>query len=152
MDCYLTTSDGTRTSLGELYQQGRFTLVYFFPIAGCSRNCQRQALSIKQAYPALRRKRVNVIGIGGGSQEDQRAFRAELDLPYELAASNREVMDLFGVDGVVGSEVPRRQSFILFEGEVFWSDRAASTSNHGAVVLRAIEELEAQIATANIPQ
>src|SRR5690606_36397519 len=102
-------------------------LVYFYPSAGTP-GCAAQACSLRDAYPELARRGVDVIGVSGDCVKAQARFKARRRLPFDLVADERcLVMKAFGVPRFL--RFAKRQAFLFKDGKLVWKDLDASTND-----------------------
>lgn len=117
-------------------------LVFFYPKAGTP-GCVAQACSLRDAYPELARRGIDVIGVSGDRLEAQRRFQERRQLPYDLVSDRHcLVMKAFGVPCFL--RFAKRQAFLFKDGKLVWKDLAASTRGQAKDVLAAIDHLDAQ--------
>jgi peroxiredoxin Q/BCP len=103
------TQSGDRLRLSSL--RGRPVILYFYPEADTS-GCTRESQGLRDAYPALRERGVEVVGVSADSVGKQKAFCDKYDLPFPLVADDRrEVIERYGVLGRGGRA--RRVTFLL---------------------------------------
>ena len=108
-DFTATAQDGTAIHLAAL--KGKPVVVYFYPkdeTAGCT----KEACSFRDAWDALSKKGVVLIGISADTDESHRSFTANHKLPFLLVSDPKgDIAAKFGVPMHLGYE--SRQSFVI---------------------------------------
>lgn len=108
-DFTATAQDGTAIHLAAL--KGKPVVVYFYPkdeTAGCT----KEACSFRDAWDALSKKGVVLIGISADTDDSHRAFTANHKLPFLLVSDPKgDIAAKFGVPMHLGYE--SRQSFVI---------------------------------------
>ena len=133
-----TTDAGTSIDLGAVYKQQPYTLVYFYPKAGTS-GCTKQGCSLRDAYEALSKKGVVVIGVSHDTVAEQKAFKDENHFPFTLIADkDKAVSKAFGVPDMKLMGLATRQAYLIKDGKVVWADYKASTTQQADDVLKAL--------------
>ncbi len=130
--------EGAPLSLADLYTHGP-VLVYFYPKADTP-GCTAEACSLRDSFAELSQEGLQVVGVSLDKPEVQKAFREKYRLPFPLIADR---------DGLVAKafEVPtlggfaKRQSFLVKDGVVVWSDLSASTAKQAEDVRKALAGL-----------
>lgn len=114
-----------------------YLLVYFYPKADTP-GCTKQACSLRDAFAELSDKGLKVIGVSTDSPENQLAFQQKFNLPFDLLADeDSTILHAFGVPKTMGHS--KRQAFLFKDGKLVWLDRAASTANQAADILKQLE-------------
>ena len=73
----------------------------------------------------------------------QKKFQEKYNLPFSLVAdADGKVAEAFGVGGMLGLPVSKRQSFLIKDGRVVWMTPSASTGGHAAEVQAALDSLK----------
>ncbi len=139
-----TTDTGDSLDFAATYAKG-YTLVYFYPKADTP-GCTAQGCSLRDAYEALGKKGVTVIGVSADSVEAQKKFREKYNLPFTLIADTEKVVITgFGVPTrdipLVGSLASRQAFLVNKAGKIVWADFKASTAQQAQDVLAALEKL-----------
>ncbi len=130
-----TTQNGETLSLGDVYKQQRYTLVYFYPRADTP-GCTAQGCSLRDAYAELTDKGVAVIGVSNDNVATQKAFQDKYDLPFTLLAdTDLSVTHAFGQ---VVSKAAKRQAYLVRDGRIVYADHKGSTTQQAADILKFI--------------
>jgi len=131
------TETGAALALADAYSKQPYTLVYFYPKAGTP-GCTAQGCSLRDAYEALTKRGVAVIGVSHDSVADQKKFKDEQHFPFTLIAdTDKKVIEAFGVPNMLG--VAKRQAFLIKGGKIVWTDYAASTKQQADDVLKVLD-------------
>lgn len=135
----VTTHNGKRLDLGELYAQGP-VLIYFYPKADTP-GCTKQACNIRDNFSDLQDSGVTVVGVSADSVADQKAFQEKYELPFTLVAdADKELGNAFGMGSFLGIGF-KRQTFLIVDGKVVWRDLKASPSTQTADALEALKSV-----------
>ena len=133
--------DGKEFSFADAYSQG-MVLVFFYPKADTP-GCTAQACSLRDSFGDLAGKNLAVVGVSRDTPEAQRAFRDKYKIPFTLVADkDGKVAEAFGVPGILGLPVSKRQSFIVKDGKIAWKTPSAETGGHAAEVQAALDKLQ----------
>lgn len=62
---------------------GSWVVLYFYPRDNTP-GCTREACDFRDAYPALRRKKIIVLGVSADSASEHESFRSQHRLPFAL--------------------------------------------------------------------
>lgn len=131
--------DGKPLDLGTYGSQG-FLLVFFYPKANTP-GCTAQACSLRDSHSELTQKGVKIIGVSADKPDSQKEFVTRQKLPYPLLADHEgKIIKAFGVEGMAFG-FAKRSAFLFRDGKLVWRDPKGSTSDQGAVVLKAVESL-----------
>jgi thioredoxin-dependent peroxiredoxin len=131
--------DGNKVTFADVYKKG-ITLVYFYPKADTP-GCTKEACSLRDSFPSLRARGLQVLGVSEDNQDAQKKFQTKYSLPFPLIADNDgSVAKAFGVPTTMG--FAKRQSFIVLDGKIAWLDLNASTSKQAADVTAAMDSLQ----------
>jgi peroxiredoxin Q/BCP len=126
--------DGKSVDLSQVYKANKYVLVYFYPKADTP-GCTAQACSLRDAYQILQKNGVAIYGVSLDSVKSQKDFQKKYKLPFTLLADeNKNVIKAFGVPTTMG--FAKRQAYLIEEGKVAWLDRAASTKEQAADILK----------------
>ena len=126
-------------SLSDLLKDGP-AIVYFYP-ADFTPGCTREACSIRDIHREIARAGITVVGVSPQSPESHKRFREKHRLPFTLLSDEgKEVIKLFGVDGLLGLWV-QRVTFLIDQNRVIKGRVKAhfSISQHEAFIREAIE-------------
>ncbi len=138
------TETGASLNLGELYPKG-YTLVYFYPKADTP-GCTAQGCSLRDAYEALTKKGVTVIGVSADTADAQKKFKDGQHFPFTLLADHDlTVIKAFGVPvksvPAMGTFAARQAYLIDKSGKIIWCDYKAKTKEQADDVLRVLKGL-----------
>ena len=130
--------DGNNVAFADIYKKGT-TLVYFYPKAGTS-GCTKEACSLRDSFPDLRARGLQILGVSEDQQDAQKKFQTQYHLPFTLIADHDgAVAKAFGVPTLMG--IAKRQSFLVKDGKIVWADLNASTSKQADDVSAALDQL-----------
>jgi peroxiredoxin Q/BCP len=102
----LPDQDGRDISLTSLLKDGP-AILYFYP-ADFTPGCTREACSIRDLHREIARVGLTVAGISPQSPDSHKRFREKYNLPFTLLSDEKkEVIKMFGVDGLMGFWVQR---------------------------------------------
>jgi thioredoxin-dependent peroxiredoxin len=133
-----TDQDGNTVAFADIYKKG-VTLVYFYPKADTP-GCTKEACSLRDSFPTLTGRGLQIIGVSEDTPVAQKNFRVKYQLPFTLIANtNGAVADAFGVPRSNG--FAKRQSFIVQDGKIVWRDLQASTAQQASDVGKALDQL-----------
>lgn len=128
--------DGKPFDLAAAYKKG-LTLVYFYPKADTP-GCTKQACSLRDENEAITKAGIQILGISMDTPEAQKAFKEKYKLPFTLLADPEgKIVTGFGVPTMRLGGFSKRQSFLVKDGLVIWSDPDVSPATHTAKVLEA---------------
>jgi len=131
--------DGKPLDLGTYGSKG-FLLVFFYPKANTP-GCTAQACSLRDSHAELTQKGVKIVGVSADKTDSQKEFVTRQKLPYPLLADHEgKIIKAFGVEGMAFG-FAKRSAFLFRDGKLVWKDPKGSTSDQGAVVLKAVESL-----------
>jgi peroxiredoxin Q/BCP len=131
--------NGKAVKLDEIFKKG-ITLVYFYPKADTP-GCTKEACAIRDKWEDVQKLGVTVLGVSMDKPEAQKAFKEKFKLPFTLIAdSEGAVVKAFGVSTIrVG--LATRQSFLIKDGKIVWSDPAVKPDTHLDEVIKAVNAL-----------
>jgi len=116
-------------------------LVFFYPKADTP-GCTKQACSLRDEYAAITKAGIHIIGVSINSVKEQKDFQEKYKLPFPLLAdSEGKIVAGFGVPKMVLG-FSKRQSFLVKDGLIVWSDPDVSPATHTAKVLEAAAKLK----------
>jgi peroxiredoxin Q/BCP len=102
----LPNQDGQDISLTSLLKDGP-AILYFYP-ADFTPGCTKEACSIRDLHREISHAGLSVAGISPQSPESHKRFRDKYNLPFTLLSDEkREVIKMFGVNGLFGVWVQR---------------------------------------------
>ena len=133
--------DGKPFAFADVYAKG-ITLVYFYPKADTP-GCTAQACSLRDSFETLKAENLHIVGVSRDTPASQKKFQQKYNLPFSLVAdADGTVAEAFGVGGVMGLPVSKRQSFLIKDGRVVWLSPSAKTGEHAAEVQAALDSLK----------
>jgi peroxiredoxin Q/BCP len=147
-DFTLEDATGKRVSLADY--RGRDVVVYFYP-KDDTPGCTKEACGFRDAWTALQKAGVAVLGISADSPASHAKFAAKYELPFPLLSDpDRKVMEPWGAYGdkvLYGKKtrgVIRSTVWIGPDGKVrkHWA-RVADAAKHPARVLEQVRGGEA---------
>jgi peroxiredoxin Q/BCP len=122
-----------------------YTFVYFYPRAETS-GCTAQGCSLRDAYDALQKRNVTVIGVSTDTAEKQKAFKDNHHFPFTLVADpDKKVITAFGIPTrsiPLMGEMASRQAFLFKDGKLIWRDLKAATKKQAEDVLKTLDASE----------
>ena len=132
--------EGKPFDLAAAYKKGT-TLVYFYPKADTP-GCTKQACSLRDDFSKITEAGIHIIGVSMDKPASQKAFQEKYKLPFPLLADpDGKIVKGFGVPIMVIG-LSKRQSFLVKDGNVVWSDLDVSPATHTAKVLEAVAKLK----------
>lgn len=133
--------DGNPFKFADAYAKG-VVLVFFYPKADTP-GCTAQACSLRDSFETLSAEQLQIVGVSRDNATSQKKFREKYNLPFPLVAdADGKIAEAFGVPGILGMPVTKRQSFIVKDGKVVWKAESAQTAKHAAEVQSAIDALK----------
>ena len=131
--------DGAAVTLDEL--RGRRVLVYFYPKADTP-GCTKQACSLRDENAEITKAGIQILGVSMDKPEAQKAFKEKYKLPFTLLADHDgKIVAGFGVPTMrIGFS--KRQSFLVKDGLIVWTDPDVNPATHTAKVLEAAAKLK----------
>jgi len=136
-----TDQDGQTVDFAKIYAAGP-TLVYFYPKADTP-GCTAQACSLRDSFTGLKKEGLTILGVSRDTPAAQKKFQEKYQLPFTLIADvDGKVSAAFGVGGIMGLPVSKRESFLIVDGKVVWNTpKGAKTKDHAAEVQAALDTL-----------
>ena len=132
--------DGKPFDLAAAYKKG-LTLVYFYPKADTP-GCRKQACSLRDENAEITKAGIQIIGVSMDKPEAQKAFKEKYKLPFPLLADHEgKIVTGFGVP-MMRLGFSKRQSFLVKDGLILWSDPDVDPATHTAKVLEAAAKLK----------
>ena len=138
-----TDQDGKPVKLSDY--KGRKLVLYFYP-KDDTPGCTKEACNFRDAWPKLRRKKVDVLGVSVDDEKSHRKFAEKYSLPFKLLAdTDHRVADLYGVYGekqFMGRKymgVARKTFLIDEEGRLRKVFDKVKVDEHADEVLQAFE-------------
>ena len=133
--------DAKAFAFADVYAMG-ITLVYFYPKADTP-GCTAQACSLRDSFESLKAENLQIVGVSRDTPASQKKFQQKYNLPFSLVAdADGKVAEAFGVGGMMGLPVSKRQSFLIKDGHVVWISLSAKTGEHAAEVQAALDSLK----------
>ncbi len=132
--------DGKPFDLAATYKKG-LTLVYFYPKADTP-GCTTQACSLRDDFSKITAAGIQIIGVSMDKPEAQKAFQEKYKLPFPLLADHDgKIVGGFGVP-IMRLGFSKRQSFLVKDGKIVWTDPDVKPATHTAKVLEAAAKLK----------
>ena len=92
-----TDQDGKPVQLSDF--KGRKVVLYFYP-KDDTPGCTKEACNFRDAFPKLRRQKVEVLGVSVDDEKSHRKFADKFSLPFTLLAdTDRKIVNDYGVWG-----------------------------------------------------
>jgi peroxiredoxin Q/BCP len=92
-----TDQDGKPVKLSDY--KGKKVVLYFYP-KDDTPGCTKEACNFRDAWPKLRRKKVDVLGVSVDDEKSHRKFADKYSLPFTLLAdTDRKIVQDYGVWG-----------------------------------------------------
>ena len=89
--------EGNPFKLSDL--RGRKVVLYFYP-KDDTPGCTKEACNFRDAWPKLRRKKVDVLGVSVDDEKSHRKFADKYSLPFTLLADiDKKIVNDYGVWG-----------------------------------------------------
>ncbi len=105
----VTAHDGQKLALSEL--RGKSVVVYFYP-KDETPGCTKEACAFRDAFDALSKQGVVLIGVSADTDASHRAFAENHKLPFHLVSDEKgDLAKKFGVGTTLG--FTQRQSFVI---------------------------------------
>lgn len=122
---------------------GKWLVLYFYPKAG-TLGCTKEACNLRDGYADLGHLNAAVLGCSFDTIGEQRKFKDEHKLPFELISdTNRVVAKAYESAGKF-LPIPDRHTFIINpEGRIARVFKKVDVNTHAADVAAALKELQA---------
>ena len=110
--------DGTAISLTDF--KGKRLALFFYP-KDDTPTCTKEACNLRDAYPALRRAGISIVGVSIDDEKKHKKFGVKFQLPFTLLADpEQKIVNDYGVWGLkkfMGREFmgTRRTTFLINE-------------------------------------
>jgi thioredoxin-dependent peroxiredoxin len=92
-----TDQDGQPVALSDY--KGKKVVLYFYP-KDDTPGCTKEACNFRDAWPRLRRKKVQVLGVSVDDEKSHRKFADKFSLPFTLLAdTDKKIVNDYGVWG-----------------------------------------------------
>jgi peroxiredoxin Q/BCP len=92
-----TDQDGRPVKLSDY--KGRKVVLYFYP-KDDTPGCTKEACNFRDAWPKLRRKKVEILGVSVDDEKSHRKFADKYSLPFTLLAdTDKKIVNDYGVWG-----------------------------------------------------
>lgn len=129
------TDTGETLSLGDVYKNNAYTVVWFYPKA-LTGGCTKQGCSLRDASADLAKHGAAVIGVSLDSVEKQKEFKAVNHFPFPLLAdTDKKVTKAFGQSATLFAS---RECYVIKGGKIVYKD-AGVTDRQAANVLAFLE-------------
>lgn len=135
--------DGNSVKLSDF--KGKKVALYFYP-KDDTPGCTKQACSLRDGMPKLKKAGITVIGVSTDDKESHQAFIKKYKLPFTLLAdTNKKVVEKYGVYGeknMYGKKymgVNRTTFLIDEEGKIVKIFKRVKVDEHADEVLEAFK-------------
>jgi peroxiredoxin Q/BCP len=92
-----TDQDGKPVRLSDF--KGKKVVLYFYP-KDDTPGCTKEACNFRDAWPKLRRKKVDILGVSVDDEKSHRKFADKYSLPFTLLAdTDKKIVNDYGVWG-----------------------------------------------------
>ena len=136
--------DGNKVKLSDF--KGKKVVLYFYP-KDDTPGCTKQACSLRDGFPKLKKNNIEVLGVSIDDKESHRKFIEKYDLPFTLLAdTDKKVVNKYGVYGeknMYGKKYmgTKRTTFLIGEdGKIIKIFKRVKVAEHADEVLEAFEE------------
>lgn len=133
--------DGNTVKLSDL--KGKKVALYFYP-KDDTPGCTKQACSIRDGFPKLKKAGITVIGVSTDDKESHQNFIKKYKLPFTLLAdTNKKVVEKYGVYGeknMYGKKYMgvNRNTFLIDEnGKIVKIFKRVKVEEHADEILKA---------------
>lgn len=138
-DFSVQDQDGNLVSKTDF--EGERWILFFYPKAGTP-GCKAEVCNLRNNYQELQERGYSLLGVSADSQEKQKKFQMNNNLPFPLLADeNKQVIDAYGVWGpkkFMGKSFDgiHRTTFIIDEnGKIERIIEKVKTKDHAAQIL-----------------
>ncbi len=123
---------------------GKWLVLYFFPKAGTTL-CTREACSMRDGHDQLSAENAVVLGCSFDSLAEQKKFKAEQNLNFELISdTNRVLAKAYGAQSKF-LPIPDRKTFVISpDGKIARIITKVDVSGHAGEVAGVLKELQTQ--------
>jgi peroxiredoxin Q/BCP len=113
------TDSGATLNLGDLYQQHKFVVVWFYPKA-LTGGCTKQGCSLRDASQEITAHGATIVGVSTDSVEKQKEFKEKHNFPFPLIAdTEKTVARAFGQSAMLFAS---RECYIISGGKIVYKD------------------------------
>jgi thioredoxin-dependent peroxiredoxin len=113
------TDAGTSLDLGQLYQQHKYVIVWFYPKA-LTGGCTKQGCSLRDAATEIAAHDATIVGVSLDTVEKQREFKEKNNFPFPLIAdTEKTVARAFGQSAMLFTS---RECYIISGGKIVYKD------------------------------
>lgn len=113
------TDTGASLDLGQLYQQHKYVVVWFYPKA-LTGGCTKQGCSLRDASKDLAAYDVAVVGVSIDTVEKQKEFKEKNNFPFPLIAdTEKKVVRAFGQNPMMFAS---RECYVISGGKIVYKD------------------------------
>ncbi len=133
--------DGNTVKLSDL--KGKKVALYFYP-KDDTPGCTKQACSIRDGFPKLKKAGITVLGVSTDDKESHQDFIKKYKLPFTLLAdTNKKVVEKYGVYGeknMYGKKYMgvNRNTFLIDEnGKIVKIFKKVKVDEHADEILKA---------------
>ncbi len=113
------TDAGTTLDLGQLAQQHKYVIVWFYPKA-LTGGCTKQGCSLRDAAQEITAHDATIVGVSLDTVEKQREFKEKNNFPFPLIADTEKVVArAFGQSPTLFTS---RECYIISGGKIVYKD------------------------------
>ncbi len=125
------TDSGATLDLGKVYQQSKYTVVWFYPKA-LTGGCTKQGCSLRDGAAELAKYGATIIGVSVDPVEKQKEFKETNHFPFPLIAdTDKKVVKAFGQTPLL---MASRECYVIKGGKIVYKDTGV-TDKQAANVL-----------------
>lgn len=136
--------DGNKVKLSNF--KGKKVVLYFYP-KDDTPGCTKQACSLRDGFPKLKKNNIEVLGVSIDTEESHQKFIEKYDLPFTLIAdTDKKVVnkyDVYGEKNMYGRKYmgTKRTTFLIDEdGKIVKIFKRVKVAEHADEVLEAFEK------------
>jgi len=125
------TDTGATLDLGQLYQQHKYVVVWFYPKA-LTGGCTKQGCSLRDASQEILAHDATIVGVSLDTVEKQKEFKEKNRFPFPLIAdTEKTVTRAFGQSATLFAS---RECYVISGGKIVYKDTGV-TDKQAANVL-----------------
>lgn len=136
--------DGNKIKLSDF--KGKKIVLYFYP-KDDTPGCTKQACSLRDGYPKLKKNNIEVLGASIDDEKSHQKFIEKYDLPFTLIAdTDKKVVnkyDVYGEKNMYGRKYmgTKRTTFLIDEeGKIVKIFKRVKVAEHADEVLEAFKD------------
>lgn len=113
------TDSGTTLDLGQLYQEHKYVVVWFYPKA-LTGGCTKQGCSLRDSSKEITAHGATIVGVSIDPVEKQKEFKEKNNFPFPLIADmDKKVTRAFGQSPMMFAS---RECYIISGGKIVYKD------------------------------